>query len=234
MKIGDLHTLKIKADRAIGNQERGSSFQELMKKSARNKSEKKPVLPIESEEEHEASAWDPLAIDQEKEAELLEEDILDEDASKKNPIGAHAFIPTPINLYCNEADTKAYHNTQEIAAIFEKIGAEMILIHNEGCVQTTLYCKDEFLDSSLFHDMEITIEEFTSAPKVFNINIKAGPQAIELLSVRIEEFMKLFQERKFGFSIHRIDTELSAAKPLFSRKQQDHEDSGRDKEGNTR
>ena len=40
MKIGDLHTLKIKADRAIGNQERGSSFQELMKKSGFSKIEK--------------------------------------------------------------------------------------------------------------------------------------------------------------------------------------------------
>lgn len=122
----------------------------------------------------------------------------------------------------------------EIFALMEKVGSEMIVMASEKSTKTTLILDQDAFGSTLLKDAEITIEEFSSAPKIFNVKITAGPEAITMVRTHVEEFLKLFQERKFGFSINRIDTQLSTAKPVFSRKESVGEDSSSDQQGSKR
>lgn len=122
----------------------------------------------------------------------------------------------------------------EIFAFMEKVASEMIVMTSEKSMKTTLILDKDVFGSTLLKEAEITIEEFSSAPKIFNVKITASPEAIARVRGHIEEFLKLFQERKFGFSINRIDTELSTSKPVFSRKESTGEESSSDQQGSDR
>jgi hypothetical protein len=105
----------------------------------------------------------------------------------------------------------------EILSFFDRLCGEMIVMASEQSNRTTLVLNsDEFLSSPLY-GAEITIEEFSTAPKIFNVSISAEAQAIELVQSQLSGFWEIFQERKFSFSINRVDTEL-LSKPVFSRR----------------
>jgi hypothetical protein len=135
-----------------------------------------------------------------------------------------------------ESTLPVAHNTDEsrlkdLYALMEKVGAEMMIMSSEDVTTTSLHLIKEKSLSSLFANATISIEEFSFAPKVYNIKIIASPEAISLIRTHQEEFLKLFQERKFGFSINRIDTEISSSRPLFSRKEEVCEDEDSDQKG---
>ena len=110
----------------------------------------------------------------------------------------------------------------------------MIVMTSEGSTKTTLILNNDLFESTLLENAEITIEEFSSAPKIFNVTISAGPRGIEMVRSQMEEFLKLFQEKKFGFSINRIDTEIASSKPLFSRKELDEDEQDPDQQGSSK
>lgn len=117
----------------------------------------------------------------------------------------------------------------DITQLLEKVGAEMILMHRDGITKTELHISDTDA-SSLLKDCVITIEEYSSAPKIFNVKIQAPSETLTLLQVHMHELLAVFKERKFGFSINRVDTELLDSVPSFARKKRVGEEESEDKQ----
>ena len=229
MNIRNIQMLKIKQGSHQADKKHATGFQDLMAKPLGHTDTAHRDLPSPLDLQQSANEWEQtlLSDQQEDSAEENEQDL----SMLSAPIYYPLQMPTiSRDIYPMVAPKKA---DIEIVELLQNLGGDLMMMNDAGSIKTTLYCTDRFPESSLFQDMEITIEEFTSAPKVFNITLKASPQAIELSSIHLEAFMKLFQERKFGFSINRIDTEISTAKSLFSRKDPINPESD-DQEGSTR
>ena len=218
--------------------ENQATFKELMKKTSENiEEEKKTVFSFLAVMDKEPQVLDPILYEE----ILLEEEEESPHKEKEEPEvneQTSPFITTPYfsfqmqsPILISSEENLIQQASYDIVSLMEKVGSEMILMTSEGSTKTTLILDSEAFDSSIFKEAKVTIEEFSSAPKIYNVKISAGPQAIELVRVHVEEFLKLFQDKKFGFSINRIDTELTSSRPLFSRKEKTNGEGSGDQQG---
>ena len=106
--------------------------------------------------------------------------------------------------------------------IMEKASTALVMLFHEGNSTTTVTLDDSFSTLPELSGSQIIIEEFSSAPKVFNVRICTTAQGLQALEGHLPSLVQLFEERKFGFSINRIETELLEDRPLLHRK--DHND----------
>lgn len=96
----------------------------------------------------------------------------------------------------------------EIEALFEKMASTMIVMTSTQESETTLYLDSPKFSSSAFFGTRITIKEFSTAPKVFNIEIAAHQTALNLLTTHKDALLAAFESHKLPFAVHRLDTEL--------------------------
>lgn len=122
----------------------------------------------------------------------------------------------------------------EILSLIEKIGSEMIVMSSDGITRTTLILPSSDTVNSFFSGMEITIEEYSSAPKIFNIKISASAEASNIIRANTHEILKLFHETKFNFSVNRLDTQISSNKHLYEPDDGDTQDNREDQQGSER
>lgn len=108
-----------------------------------------------------------------------------------------------------------------IEALFEKMASEMLVMCSSGETETTLFLDNPHFASSIFFGTQITIREFNTAPKAFNIEITAFPTALAALGAGMQGLLAAFQNGKFNFSVHRIDTLVKQheERPVLHRKE---------------
>jgi hypothetical protein len=81
---------------------------------------------------------------------------------------------------------------------------------------------------SLFSGTSVTIKEFQTAPKVFNIELTTtSSTALSLIESHLQQLQGLFKyhEKSFGFSVHRINSGLQTYETDVCQKEKDEEDS---------
>jgi hypothetical protein len=145
-------------------------------------------------------------------------------------------LPIPIEIKTNSIscikEIKAPRHS-DILSLIDNIGAEMILMNTDGVQETTLNLGNKYPSGSILNGLEIIISEFNTAPKIFNIKLICPYPSIEKITPHIPQIIQVFRERKFDFSVNRIDTEISSDKPLFCRKHESENDSHSDQQGST-
>ena len=115
-----------------------------------------------------------------------------------------AAIPTASVM----AAASVQSTSLEIEALFEKMAATMLVMTSTDERETTLFLDSPKFSSSTLFGTRITIKEFSTAPKVFNIEIASHHAALQLLSSHKDALMAAFENHKLPFSVHRLDTEL--------------------------
>jgi hypothetical protein len=115
----------------------------------------------------------------------------------------------------------------DLDAIFEKIASCMVLMTSSADVETTMIMDKP---GSLFFGTEITIREFSTAPKAFNVEIRSLAQAIQAIEANRNALLSLFERGNFNFSVHRLETFIqNEEKPVLHRKEssdQEHKGGG--------
>ncbi len=108
----------------------------------------------------------------------------------------------------------------EIEVLFEKMASAMIVMCSPGETETTIY---------LDNGTRVTIREFSTAPKAFNVEIASHhTHALATIDAHKQELLSAFHEGNFNFSIHRFETQLqpSEDRPVLHRKERDDEQKG--------
>ena len=101
---------------------------------------------------------------------------------------------------------------------FEKVEETLIIAQGAQSTETRILLESPKWESSPFYGSEIIVEEFSSAPKIFNVKIIASPEAAKIIELNTPSFMQLFEERKFPFRLNRIDTGLHPYRSELRRK----------------
>jgi hypothetical protein len=97
----------------------------------------------------------------------------------------------------------------ECFKLFDKLCSEMLVMDAEACITTTFTLESEAFANSPFYGAQVTIEEYSTAPKVFNVSITAQAAAVTQVENHMAGFFELLETRNFSFAIHKIDTYLS-------------------------
>ena len=113
----------------------------------------------------------------------------------------------------------------------QMVGQLMIANTRPGVTETTVTLNSASLQGTPFYGAKITIEEFSTAPKAFNVVLEGSPQAISLMSTHMGDLLSAFQSTHQNFNINRIDTRL--AETPAEKKKAEEEGQGRGDEDAT-
>ncbi|KAG6559441.1 hypothetical protein RHABOEDO_001582 [Candidatus Rhabdochlamydia oedothoracis] len=196
-------TISSKLPDSLKKQERGKqtpkdSFSKLLgekqKKLLKNEDANLPENPI----------WAPnLLLSPEKKPDLstiLSTKISEVELSTNAPVTSHFPI--------------------EIEELWEKLGSACILMNHSQDKETTF-----ILDTNtLFSGMRITIKEYSTAPKIFNIELApTSSTALSLIASHVPQLLNRFRQESFGFSINNIIPELQSYETTAHQKQDDED-----------
>ena len=142
----------------------------------------------------------------------------EEEQSSENTPSSCPFISSGI-LPSIPAPSQLVESLQELSSvsaipdeclqIIDKLCSEMLVMNSEDCITTTFVLETQNFANSPFYGAKITISEYNTAPKIFNVSITAGEIATTLLQTHMTGFFELLETRNFSFAIHKIDTHLS-------------------------
>ena len=106
----------------------------------------------------------------------------------------------------------------QVMELFERMVGVMTVMDMNGVRETTVTLNAPQFSSSVFYGAQIIIQEYTTAPKVFNIQMVGSPQAVALFQANADDLMAAFQSGKYNFRVNRLEASLSE-RPLIRRKE---------------
>ncbi len=118
----------------------------------------------------------------------------------------------------------------EAIEFLDRLCSEMLVTQTETSSQTTFVLESEQFAGSSFYGAEITIEEFSTAPKLFNVSIKASDLAVTIIQTHLAGLLNLLEKRDFSFGINRIDTSLLTKNTTTKEREDADLDREKDKE----
>lgn len=131
-----------------------------------------------------------------------------------------AALTGPSEGTSKAASSQSIALSAEIEALFEKMAGTMLLLSSSNETETTLFLDTPQFDHSPFYGTRITIKEFSTAPRAFNVEIATSSVALAHLNAHKSALLAAFAKGDFNFSIGRLDTEIQQAdRPLFHRKE---------------
>jgi hypothetical protein len=113
----------------------------------------------------------------------------------------------------------------QVLELFDTMIDSLVRIDASGIAETTITLDSPQFASSQFYGTVITIQEYDTAPKSFNIHLKASAEATALFQSHAADLMAIFQNDRFAFKVNRLETHLKDDRsPSFKRKEEVSED----------
>lgn len=107
----------------------------------------------------------------------------------------------------------------QVQELFDRMVGVMTVMNLSGVTETVVTLNTPQFASSVFFGTQIIIQEFSTAPQAFNIQLSGSPQAIALFQNHADDLMAAFQAGKYAFRINRLETGYLTDRPLFKRKE---------------
>lgn len=182
------------------------------------------ALPLfrepEQAEENKKAPSTPLNKTAPKEQEPLSEQEVEEIASATSLTAPGAATPMQETQPLTPTTLAPYTiMSAQMLAMVEKMVGVMTVMTLSGKTETSFILNSPQFASSRFFGTQIIIQEFASAPKEFNIQIHATPEAVDIFQANADDLMAAFQSGGYNFKVNRLETSLLTSKPLFSRKE---------------
>lgn len=147
--------------------------------------------------------------------DLIEEELEPSPLSVAPPL----LQITPLEASTTSAQIVSAPLPTDIEALFEKMAGSMIVLSSSQESETSLFLDSPQFSSSVFYGTKITIKEFATAPKAFNVEISSSPLALMRIEMHKASLLEAFQKGDFNFSIGRFDLNLQDDdRPSFARK----------------
>ena len=122
--------------------------------------------------------------------------------------------------------------TPQTMEMFDRMVGVMTVMTLSGVSETTITLNAPQFASSVFFGTQIIIQEYSTAPKAFNIQLIGTPQAVALMQSTEDDLMAAFQAGNYNFRVNRLETGYLSERPLFKRKEKTSGE--KDEEGESR
>lgn len=151
-------------------------------------------------------------LPQNLENEALEalKEILSRQKQSDNPMAMTnvPFSEKPLVTSNQSVSIGPLEPSLQVTHLYDRLIKALIHVDNNGIQETTIVLNHEEFSSSIFSGSQVTITEFSTAPKIFNIHFQGGPQALAVFQAHAADLAKVMHQAKFGFLIGRIDASL--------------------------
>jgi hypothetical protein len=107
----------------------------------------------------------------------------------------------------------------QVQDIFDRMVGVMTVMQASGMTETTITLNAPQFASSVFFGTQIIIQEFSTAPQAYNIQINGSAQAVALFQGNAEDLMAAFQSGNYNFRVNRLEMGYLTERPLFKRKE---------------
>ena len=146
-----------------------------------------------------------------------------EDGNPENPIWA-PDLSTILSTKISEVELSSNSPVTPhfpIEELWEKLASASILMNYSQDKETTFILDT---NTSLFSGMRITIKEYSTAPKIFNIELApTSSTALSLVASHVPQLLNRFRQESFGFSVNDIILELRSYETTDHQKQDDED-----------
>ncbi len=117
--------------------------------------------------------------------------------------GGSSEPETPEVLHAQNAYAKLPPEAQEL---FNRMVGVMTVMQLSGIQETSFILNMPQFASSVFFGTRIIIQEFSTAPQMYNVQFNGSPQAVSLAQKHTAGLMAAFQANRYNFRIHRFET----------------------------
>ncbi len=127
--------------------------------------------------------------------------------------GLAAPLPSPEAL-------PSYANIHpQVMELFDRMVGVMTVMSMSGITETVITLNTPQFASSVFFGSQIIIQEYSTAPQAYNIQLNGSAQAVALFQGNADDLMAAFQAGNYNFRVHRLETGHLTERPLFKRKE---------------
>lgn len=190
-----------------------------------------PLLPL-------PPLFTPLTVEEKQEIRHRELSKLSELSEPSFPISCtppvllQGSAPDPL-LGSTPKTFRTSPLTPAIEAAFEKMASCMLIMSSTHETETTFFLDNPQFASSALFGTQITIREFSTAPKIFNIEMTSNPHGVAMMEAGRNSLLSAFENAQFNFKVHRFETQIlhSEKSPVFHRKEHESGDRQNQKEG---
>lgn len=154
---------------------------------------------------------------------------------KENLFGGEAFALPLENLSITPPPTPLMgadpfaHLPTAIQEVFNKmVGVMTVMQLTPGIQETSFILNGPQFASSVFFGSQIIIQEFSTAPLMFNVQLNGSQQAVSLFQKNLGDLIAAFQGGQYAFKINRLETGYLKERPLFHRKSKAQEQDSHD------
>jgi hypothetical protein len=128
-------------------------------------------------------------------------------------------LPAPMPESAPVGVNNPYTNLHpEVMDLFDKMVGTMTVMSYSGIKETEVTLNTPKFASSVFFGSQIIIQEYSSAPHSFNIQLNGSPEALALFEGHADELMAAFQYGNYNFRVNRLEAGLVGQKPIIKRK----------------
>jgi hypothetical protein len=107
----------------------------------------------------------------------------------------------------------------QVMELFDRMVGVMTVMSMSGITETVITLNAPQFASSVFFGSQIIIQEYSTAPQAYNIQLIGTPQAVALFQGNAEDLMAAFQAGNYNFRVNRLETAHLTDRPLFKRKE---------------
>ena len=176
-----------------------------------------PFFPEAEEKKDQQALKQLLEIYKENIAQSIESEKLPspkktiKQVNQENPLttipGYFTFLSPPINsatsIICAPRAIP-----EECFLFLDTLCSELVITDIGPDSTTTLTLEKQELIGTPFYGAKVVIEEYSTAPKIFNVCIKTAQEsACSLVQAHAADFLHYIQSKKFSFSINQFHSE---------------------------
>lgn len=107
----------------------------------------------------------------------------------------------------------------QVLDLYAQMGMVMTIMTDSQMTETVMTLTNPKFASSVFYGTQIIIQEYASAPKVFNIQLNGNQQAVALFQKNADDLMAAFQYGTYNFRVNRMEIGYLSDRPVFHGKE---------------
>lgn len=116
--------------------------------------------------------------------------------------------PEEAILFPKEPPPAYTHLHPDILDIVERIVGALVYLDQTGIKETTIIINASEEKPSIFDGSKITIREYSTAPKQFNVELSGTPKAVDLFQTNMQDLEEAFDTLPYNFEVKNIQTSL--------------------------
>lgn len=113
-------------------------------------------------------------------------------------------------IAAQKGDALKLDPSSQVMELYHKLLDKLILTNREGIQKTTFTLDSAAFRSSVLRGATVTLVEYSTAPKIFNIQFTADPKAVAFFELHAADLQNALNNGKHNFDIGRIDTSLQS------------------------